>query len=522
MLKSGLMVAGLVLCAAQAGAQVIVSCHAEHNVPSNVAAELDTVLTNMVDPDSGIASMLGYAPGGVLSVIGADWRYARAAGTADPDHNIPMSCDTPFQIGSNTKMITAAVLMQLQEEEALALDDLLSRHLPEIAEALPNGDLITLRQLANHTAGVFSYTDNAPDGTPGVMEGDLADPDALRRGYTMEELVAFAVEHGQPSFSPGAEGQWAYSNTGYILLGLVIENVEGRTLEQSLEARIFEPLGLKDTSYVGGVPGPELGLPRAYFAAPFDIETTYWNMSQGAAAGAVVSTVDDMHVFIEALLAGDLFASETSLTEMQEAVTTGSMTILNYGIGLAEKAEGVWGHGGQTLGFESDIAFFEEPGISMVGWASSANNIMAIGVGAVSGALVNAGVLPDPLVALDAELRGKMTGSEWQLVSIKTGDGDTLQPANLEDYRIDFDPAGSFAAQADCNRVLGDWSLKRQKLTIQPGPTTRAACPPESRSDSFIQWLTAANGAYIAEDETLLIFAMQDEKYGQLLFAPNQ
>ena len=88
----------------------------------------------------------------------------------------------------------------------------------------------------------------------------------------------------------------------------------------------------------GGVPGPELGLPRAYFAAPFDIETTYWNMSQGAAAGAVVSTVDDMHVFIEALLAGDLFASENSLTEMQAAVTAGSMTILNYGIGLAEKA----------------------------------------------------------------------------------------------------------------------------------------------------------------------------------------
>lgn len=522
MLKSGLMIAGLVLCAAQAGAQVIVSCVADHNVPSNLATEFDTVLTSMVDSDSGIASMLGYAPGGVLSVRGADWRYARAAGTADPDRNTPMSCDTPFQIGSNTKMITAAVLMQLQEEGALTLDDPLSRHLPGFAEALPNGDVITLRQLTNHTAGVFSYTDNAPDGTPGVMEGDLADPDALRRGYTMEELVAFAAEHGKPSFLPGAEGQWAYSNTGYVLLGLAIERIEGRPLGQSFDARIFAPLGLKDTSYVGGVPGPELGLPRAYFAAPFDIETTDWNMSQGAAAGAVVSTVDDMHVFIEALLAGNLFASETSLAEMQETVTTGSGTIPNYGIGLAEKAEGVWGHGGQTLGFESDIAFFEEPSLSMVGWASSANNIMVIGVSAVSKALMNAGVLPDPSVGLEAELIGKMTGSEWQLVSIKTGDGDTLQPANPEDYRIAFDAAGSFAAQADCNRVLGDWSLKHQKLAIQPGPTTLAACPPQSLSESFIQWLAAAGGASIAEDGTLLVFAIQDEKFGQLLFAPNQ
>ena len=304
-------------------------------------------------------------------------------------------------------------------------------------------------------------------------------------------------------------------------MGSLIEKIEGRPLGQSFEARVFEPLGLKDTSYVDGVPGPELGLPRAYFAAPFDIETTDWNMSQGAAAGAVVSTVDDMHVFIEALLAGELFASKTSVTEMQDAVATGNVTILNYGIGLAEKAEGVWGHGGQTLGFESDIAFFEDPNLSMVGWASSANNIMAIGVGAVSGALVNAGVLPEPSAGLDAELRGKMTGSEWQLVSIKTGDGDTLKPANPEDYRIAFDAAGSFAAQADCNRVLGDWSLKRQELAIQPGPTTRAACPPESLSDSFIQWLAAASGAYIDEGGKLLVVAMQDEKFGQLLFAPN-
>ena len=522
MLKSGLMVAGLVLATAQAGAQVIVSCDTEHNVPSNIAAEFDAVLTNIVDPKSEVASMVGYAPGGVLSVSGADWRYARAAGTADPDRNALMSCDTPFQIGSNTKMITATVLMQLKEEGVLTLDDLLSRHLPGFAEALPNGDLITLRQLANHTAGVFSYTDNAPDGTPGIMEGDLADPDALRRGYTMEELVAFAAEHGQPTFSPGAEGHWAYSNTGYILLGLVIERIEGRPLGQSFDARIFEPLGLKDTSYVDGVPGPELGLPRAYFSAPFDIEATDWNMSQGAAAGAVVSTVDDMHVFIEALLAGNLFALETSLAEMQETVTTSSGTIPNYGIGLAQKAEGVWGHGGQTLGFESDIAFFEEPSLSMVGWASSANNIMVIGVSAVSKALVNAGVLPDPSASLEAELIGKMTGSEWQLVSIQSGDGDPLQPANPEDYTIAFDAAGSFAAQADCNHVLGDWSLKRQKLAIQPGPTTRAACPPESLSDSFIQLLAAANGAYIAGDGTLLVVAVQDEKFGQLLFALKQ
>lgn len=147
---------------------------------------------------------------------------------------------------------------------------------------------------------------------------------------------------------------------------------------------------------------------------------------------------------------------------------------------------------------------------------------MTIGVGAVSSALVNAGVLPDPSVALGAELRDKMTDSEWQLVSIKTGGGDALQPANPEDYRIAFDAAGSFAAQADCNRVLGDWSLNKQELAILIGPTTRAACPPESLSESFIQLLAAASAAYVAEDGTLLVFATQGENSGQLLFRPNQ
>ena len=137
-------------------------------------------------------------------------------------------------------------------------------------------------------------------------------------------------------------------------------------------------------------------------------------MSQGAAAGAVVSTADDMHVFIEALLAGELFSDEGTLAEMQVTVVTGSGTAPKYGIGLAEKAEGVWGHGGQTLGFESDVAFFEEQGLSMVGWGTSANNIMAGGVNAVGGvgidrigvdhrARIVAGQEPDTIERVAAE-----------------------------------------------------------------------------------------------------------------------
>ena len=522
MFRTVVMIVLLGLNSAPAGALEIFTCDADHDVPDSVAIELDHVLTNIVDPETRLARVYGYAPGGVLSLRGPDWHYARAIGTADPDTQAGLTCKTPFQIGSNTKMMTAVVLMQLQEEGALSLDDPLSRYLPEFATALPFGDVITLRQLANHTAGVYSYTDNAPNGTPGIMEGDLADPVALRRGYSMEDLVRFAIDQGEPTFPPGSAGKWAYSNTGYVLLGLVIEKVEGRRVADSFRTRIFGPLGMSDTRYVDGIPDADIGLPRSYASAPFDVETTDWNMSQGAAAGAVVSTAEDMHVFIEALPDGRLFADDATLADMQVTVPTGSGTVPDYGMGIAEKAEGVWGHGGQTLGFESDVAMFVEPRLSLVGWATSGNNIMAAGVNVVSDALVNAGVIPDPAIARSEELRGRIAGPEWQLASARILGGDAIEPANPEGYTITFASSGTFAARADCNRILGDWTLERLVLGISPGPTTLAACRTGSHSDWFVRMLANANAAFVGNDGTLVILSRQGDSVAELFFRPKE
>ncbi|MCC1480778.1 serine hydrolase domain-containing protein [Roseibaca sp. Y0-43] len=137
-------------------------CAEGTTAPAPLAKALDGFLVSLVDPDAPLSSLRGYGSAAVLSVIGPDWRYVRATGVAAPGSDEPISCETPFQVGSATKMMTATVLLQLHEEGALSIDDLLSTHLAETASALPNGDVITLRQLANHTAGVFSYTDNAP------------------------------------------------------------------------------------------------------------------------------------------------------------------------------------------------------------------------------------------------------------------------------------------------------------------------------------------------------------------------
>ncbi len=518
---SVIAVTSLLLIGTSAHAVEIAVCSKDKDVPEPVSEALDGVLTAAVDKEGPLSAVFGAAPGAVLSLEAPDWTYFRAAGVADSDSGNPVSCDMAFQIGSNTKMMTATVILQLQEEGALSLDDHLAVHLPEIANALPNGDVITLRQLANHTAGVFSYTDNAPDGSPGIMEGDIADPDALRRGFTMAELVDFAIAHGEASFAPGAEGQWAYSNTGYILLGMIIERIEARPIAEVFKTRLFDPLGMDDTIYWNDVPTPDLGLPRAYLGVPFDVETTDWNMSQGAAAGAVFSTAQDMHVFIQALMSDALFSAPDTFDVMQDTVPTGSPGIPAYGIGLAEKAPGVWGHGGQTLGFQSEVVEFSEQGISLVGWATSSQNIMGLGAQVVSQALVDGGVLPDPSIAAAAALRESLVDTEWRLISVadpETGE-QSMEP---DRYSISFIEPGDFAAQADCNRVLGGWNLDKMTLTITPGPMTKALCPPDSQSDAYVGWLGTITSAQIDDAGHLILTSNDDGTFTLLQFEAAQ
>jgi len=508
---SRILLVCLTLSAGGASAQDIIRCDADANVPQAVAEGLDALLMGIpYNPNEANVSA-GHAPGGVLYINAADWRYARAIGVADIEAGTPISCETPFQIGSNTKMMTATVLLQLVKEGMLTLDDKLSAHLPGIAAELPYGADITLLQLANHTSGVFSYTDNAPDGTPGIMEGDLADPDALRRSYAPSELIKFTVQHGTPSFAPGAKGEWAYSNTGFILLGMIIEAADKRPLAESFKARIFDPLGMKDTFLWNDVPKVDFGLPDAYLQAPFEVEMSDWNMSQAWAAGAVISKADDMRIFVEALLAGKLFKSADTLNEMQNTVPTTNFTLHGYGTGLADKGSGAWGHGGQTLGFQSDIAQFVDADISLVGWGSSSSNIMRLGTLAVAGVLVKAGVLPDPNAEKSDALRRQLTANEWQLVAIEGGDGTKSEPADPSVLTATFNGDGALQVQADCNRVLGKWTLDKLIVKITLGPTTMALCPPGSFGNDLREWMSGVTGAIITEEGLLLITTLNSK-----------
>lgn len=339
----------------------------EDTLAPEISAQLDQGLVSLVQDGSRPG------PGAVMLIITPEGRYWKSTGVSDVTACDPLPADAPYQIGSNTKMMTSAILFQLQEEGVLSISDPLSEVLPDLAAQLPYGDQITIDMLLTHTSGLHDYFDlQTEDGL--TIEDGTKDKTMLTRGFTPEELVTLVASSGLSNFEPGAEGQWDYSNTGYMLLGLIIERATGRTYEENLNARIIEALGLKQTYLQAGQ--PEAGaLPQAYYGSPFDFTTSEWNASQGWAAGAVVSTPDEFAVFLKALFTGQLFEDPATLDLMKEHTEAG-LNVLGgtyYGHGMFDN-NGVLGHGGQTLGFQSDGGYVPDKDVTIVLWSNSAES----------------------------------------------------------------------------------------------------------------------------------------------------
>ncbi len=294
------------------------------------------------------------APGGVLLVDTPAGRYLKAAGVASKRDGRPMQTDDRMEIGSSTKSFTSVLALQLQEEGVLSLDDPLSKWLPDVAAQLPYGDQITLRQLANHTAGTWDYEKSLLSAA--VEQQDWA---TLAQTYTPEDLVQYVIAHGTPDFAPGTD--WKYSNTNYILLGMAIEAAAGKPLAELYQERIFDPLGMANTIYLLGSPKPgEVVAGYTTLSSGEQVEMTNWNASQGGAAGAIASTAEDMATYIEALINGKLFQNPESLTEMLDFkplnLEKGMLFMTGYGLGLLRYYTPGYiaiGHAGQTPGYQT-------------------------------------------------------------------------------------------------------------------------------------------------------------------------
>ncbi|MFK4428157.1 MULTISPECIES: serine hydrolase domain-containing protein [Bacillus] len=277
---------------------------------------------------------------------GKTWGYA--AGVANLSTKKPMKTDFRFRIASVTKTFTATVVLQLAGENRLNLDDSIEKWLPGVIQG--NGydaKQITIRQILNHTSGIAEYSR--------TKEADFFKN--RNKSFTAEDLVKLGLSL-PPDFAPGKG--WSYSNTGYVLLGILIEKVTGNSYAEEIENRIIEPLELSNTFLPGNssvIPGTNHA--RGYFQPDGASELkdiTYYNPSIGSSAGDMISTADDLNKFFSYLLSGKLL-KEQQLKQMLTTVSTGSAEIVGYGLGIYEtrlpNGVSIWGHSGGIPGFST-------------------------------------------------------------------------------------------------------------------------------------------------------------------------
>ncbi len=327
--------------------------------PALIAA-LQTLLDDTVSD--------GFIPGASLSVsLPGYLPWSGASGMADPTRDVPMEVDTLAHIASITKMFTSVVVLQLVEEGKLDLDAPVSIWLPDVVRL---ADVTTVRQLLSHTSGIYDYLED-----PQFYLQAYGNPD---RNWTPAELVLMADQFG-PAFKPGAEGMWKYSSTNYVILGMLVEQVTGRTLAEEMRQRIFDPLKLRHTFFA-----PDEAfqgtLAQGYIDASDQADVS---MTFVFGTGNLISTASDLRRFAEALFDGQLLPAE-SLALMTAAVDTGgayAMPELQYGLGLMQarlnvgagphgaqrpdEISTVLGHIGGIAGFRSAVWWVPESKIAI-------------------------------------------------------------------------------------------------------------------------------------------------------------
>ncbi|AZQ40415.1 class A beta-lactamase-related serine hydrolase [Streptomyces cyaneochromogenes] len=282
--------------------------------------------------------------------------WSATAGVGNIATGKARSADDRYRVGSITKTFVATVLLQLEAEGRLSLDDTVEKWLPGVVRGNGHdGGRVTLRQLLNHTSGIFNYTADEDFGRTYFLKDGFFE----HRYDTKKprELVELAMTH-KPDFEPGTS--WNYSNTNYVLAGMVIEKATGRPYGDAIRERIIEPLHLTATS----VPGTRVTVPqpssRAYSklaetATGPTYDVTKINPSIAYSAGEMISNSTDLNRFYSALLRGRLLPRE-QLAEMTTTVPVGEAA--GYGLGLmsTELSCGVtvWGHGGGIHGSISE------------------------------------------------------------------------------------------------------------------------------------------------------------------------
>jgi D-alanyl-D-alanine carboxypeptidase len=291
-------------------------------------------------------------PGAIIGVWGPDGSYVRAFGVADKASGAPMKTDFYHRIGSQTKTFTATGVLQLADQGKVGLDDPIAKYI----DGVPQGDKITLRQLLRMQSGLFNYSES-----PAFQQAMFADP---RHPFTPQELLGFAF--AEPNVFPPGEG-FLYCNTNYILLGLVVEKVSGQPLHDYVRDHILTPLGMSHTSFptTNAFPEPHAQGYTVQTADGKETTATDWDPSWGWAAGAMISTLDDMHIWAPALATGKLLTPEMQAQRLQTVGAPGLPPQDGYGLGIFNL--GGWiGHNGSLPGYQTVAVYLPQTQTTMV------------------------------------------------------------------------------------------------------------------------------------------------------------
>ncbi len=281
--------------------------------------------------------------------------YQKVFGYADIENKVKATRNTKYRIGSITKTFTATIIMQLIEEGKLNLETKLAEFYPEIS----NSEEITIEHLLRHRSGLYNFTD------------DKDFSSWMEKPHTKKEILKIIIKNGT-IFNPNVKAE--YSNTNYVLLAYIAENIEGKDYAKILKQRIIEPCKLKNT-YYGGEINTEENEALSYTKLSTWKLATETDMSITEGAGGIVSTPTDLNIFINQLFQGNL-VSKNSLGKMTDIVD-------KYGIGLFRFCFGdkeVFGHTGGIDEFLSKLMYFPNENISIAfssnGLALSMKNIV--------------------------------------------------------------------------------------------------------------------------------------------------
>lgn len=293
----------------------------------------------------GLYSKYGQFNGSILVAVGGEVIYKKGFGLANMEWNIPNQTNTKHRLGSLTKQFTAMLVMQLVEKKKIKLDAPISEYLPDYPK--PNADVITIHHLLTHTSGIPNYT-SIPK-----FQGNLN-----LHSYKPEEFITFFAD-STIQFKPGTK--FSYSNSGYYLLGVIMEKVTGKSFEQLLKENITIPLSMNDTGYDHHgtiLMNRASGYQREWNDTNLN-NASYLDMSVPYAAGAMFSTVEDLYRWDQALYNCQLLSKENSELMFKEHIQSSSSyygygwNIANISIGNSDWSVKVLTHGGAINGFHT-------------------------------------------------------------------------------------------------------------------------------------------------------------------------